>query len=69
MLLISGLHVEPEMGGHTEDAFQSRGGVLGDGLDALDDPGDRRLIQTRALSQFDLRYAQGLDAVVQRLAG
>lgn len=69
MLLISGLHVEPEMGGHTEDFFQSRGGVLGDRLDAVDDPGDRRLIQSRALSQFVSGHAQGLDAVLKRCTG
>ena len=58
VLTVSGLHVEPEMGGHTEDCFQSRGGVLGDWFDALDDPGDRRLIQTCAFSQFPCDMAK-----------
>lgn len=69
MFPVSGLRVEPEMGGHTEDCFQSRGCVLGDRLDAFDYLGDRLLVQTRALSQFVSGHAQGLDAVVQRFTG
>ena len=67
--LVVGVEVEPERGGGAEGGFQLHGGFRRDGGDALDDLVDGFAAQADAVSQFNLRHAQGVQRLGQRIAG